>query len=152
MNALIFGAGNVGRGFLGQLFSESGYQVVFADVDEPLVRALNANGRYTIRMVDNEWSQEIAVTPVRGLLATDARALAAAVSGSGTGPVWTFGQDLLRDVGGQSAGSAAIVWIVLGLGSALIGWIADLTDLRVAIVVAAGLNLVALLVTPPRES
>lgn len=41
-------------------------------------------------------------------------ALAAAVSGSGTGPVWTFGQDLLRDLGRQSAGSAAIVWIVLG--------------------------------------
>lgn len=171
-------------------------------------------------------------------------ALAAAVSGSGTGPVWTFGQDLLRDVGGQSAGSAAIVWIVLGacglvgalaggvigrvgivaawralvaaasvatavlalapssfavaalasgifgavyiavtgvllvwstrvfvespatgvgvaflalaigqaLGSPLIGWVADLTDLRVAIVAAAGLGLAALLFTPPRES
>ena len=28
-SAVIFGAGSVGRGFLGQLFSESGYRVVF---------------------------------------------------------------------------------------------------------------------------
>jgi len=42
--AIVFGAGNVGRGFLGQLFTESGYQVVFVDIDEPLLQALNARG------------------------------------------------------------------------------------------------------------
>lgn len=62
-------------------------------------------------------------------------ALAAAVSGSGTGPVWTFGQDLLRDVGGQSAGSAAIVWIVLG-ACGLVGALADGVIGRVGTVAA----------------
>ena len=33
--AIIFGAGNIGRGFIGQLYSESGYHVTFVDVDGP---------------------------------------------------------------------------------------------------------------------
>ncbi len=65
--ALIFGAGNVGRGFIGQLFCESGYEVVFVDVDQPLLDALNRRGSYTIRLVDNEGAAEVTVGPVRGL-------------------------------------------------------------------------------------
>ena len=30
--AVMYGAGNVGRGFLGQLLSESGYEVIFVDI------------------------------------------------------------------------------------------------------------------------
>ena len=30
--SVVFGAGSVGRGFLGQLFSESGYEVLFVDI------------------------------------------------------------------------------------------------------------------------
>ena len=74
--ALIFGAGNVGRGFLGQLFSESGYQVTFVDVDEPLIDALNARRAYTIRLVDNDRAEEVIISPVRALHAGDAAAVA----------------------------------------------------------------------------
>ena len=66
-SAVMFGAGNVGRGFLGQLFSESGYEVVFVDVDEPLLDALNATGSYPIHLVENERTQEVIVSPVRAL-------------------------------------------------------------------------------------
>lgn len=69
--AIMFGAGNIGRGFLGQLFSESGYRVNFVDVDQTLLAALNAQGRYTIRLVTNESSTDVSVGPVRGFLATD---------------------------------------------------------------------------------
>jgi mannitol-1-phosphate 5-dehydrogenase len=79
-SVIIFGAGNVGRGFLGQLFSESGYEVVFVDVDDGLVRALGKRGRYTIRLVDNDWQEEAPVAPVRALLAGDADAVAQAVA------------------------------------------------------------------------
>ncbi len=79
-SAIIFGAGNVGRGFLGQLFSESGHEVVFVDVDEPLVRGLAQRGRYTIRLVDNEWLEEVTVAPVAALLAGDTDAVAQAVA------------------------------------------------------------------------
>ncbi len=66
--AVMFGAGNVGRGFLGQLFSESGYEVVFVDVDEPLVAALNLHRSYTIHLVENENKQALTIAPVRALL------------------------------------------------------------------------------------
>ena len=89
-HAVIFGAGNVGRGFLGQLFSESGYEVVFVDIDGPLIAALNERRAYTIRLVDNEQAEEVVVSPVRALLSSDhqevARALAgAAIAGTAVG-------------------------------------------------------------------
>jgi mannitol-1-phosphate 5-dehydrogenase len=79
-SALMFGAGNVGRGFLGQLFSESGYEVVFVDVDEPLLAALNASGSYPIHLVDNEHTEEVIVSPVRALHARQVPEVAAALA------------------------------------------------------------------------
>ena len=43
----MYGAGNIGRGFIGQLFSQSGYEVVFIDVAESVVDAINREGRYS---------------------------------------------------------------------------------------------------------
>ena len=65
--AVIFGAGNIGRGFIGQLFSESGYDVVFVDVDDTLIDAINNRGQYTIRLEDNDGTQEIQVAPAHAL-------------------------------------------------------------------------------------
>ena len=78
--AIIFGAGNIGRGFIGQLFSESGYLVNFVDVDQALLAALNRRGRYTIRLVTNESSSDVSVGPVRGLFADDRETVAQAVA------------------------------------------------------------------------
>ena len=36
-----FGAGNIGRSFLGQIFARNGWEVVFVDVDELLLKELN---------------------------------------------------------------------------------------------------------------
>ena len=78
--AIIFGAGNIGRGFMGQLFSESGCEVTFVDVDRPLLDTLNERGRYTIRLVTNEHTEEVTVGPVRALHSGDLDAVAEAVS------------------------------------------------------------------------
>ncbi len=67
--AVIFGAGNIGRGFIGQLFSESGYQITYVDLDQPLLDTFNRNHHYTIRLVTNETSHELKVGPVRGVSA-----------------------------------------------------------------------------------
>ena len=80
--AVMFGAGNVGRGFLGQLFSESGYEVVFVDVDEQLIDALNSRRAYTIRLVDNNSVEEVMVGPVRALRAAETTTIASALSES----------------------------------------------------------------------
>ncbi len=78
-HAIVFGAGNIGRGFMGQLFSESGYHVTFVDVDRPLLDALNSRGRYTIRLVTNERTEEVTVGPIAALHSGDLDAVAEAV-------------------------------------------------------------------------
>ncbi len=76
--AIMFGAGNVGRGFLGQLFHESGYEVVFVDVDDRLIAALK-RGSYVIRLVTNELSREVTIDGVRTVHGGDRQAVAAEV-------------------------------------------------------------------------
>lgn len=48
MKAVHFGAGNIGRGFVGLLLHEGGYEVVFSDVAAALVDAINATDSYTV--------------------------------------------------------------------------------------------------------
>ncbi len=46
--AVQFGAGNIGRGFLADLFTSSGYQVVFVEVNKRMVEELKRRGEYEI--------------------------------------------------------------------------------------------------------
>ncbi len=78
--AVIFGAGSVGRGFLGQLFSESGYEVVFIDVDEPLVEVLSSRGRYTLRLAGIDSVEDLTIGPVRAVDGRDADGVASEVA------------------------------------------------------------------------
>lgn len=48
MIAVHFGAGNIGRGFIGLLLEQSGFEVVFSDVDADLVGRLNAADSYQV--------------------------------------------------------------------------------------------------------
>lgn len=50
MNEVVhFGAGNIGRGFIGALFAESGYHVSFVDIAEQIIDALNEKQTYQVR-------------------------------------------------------------------------------------------------------
>lgn len=51
MKAVHFGAGNIGRGFIGLVLHEAGYEVVFADVSSELVGALQASDSYVVHEV-----------------------------------------------------------------------------------------------------
>lgn len=51
-----FGAGNIGRGFIGALLANSGYHVVFADVNEEILSSINNEKQYTIFVRDVECS------------------------------------------------------------------------------------------------
>lgn len=46
--AVMYGAGNIGRGFIGKRFYLSGYETTFIDVNADLVEQLKAAGRYPI--------------------------------------------------------------------------------------------------------
>ena len=52
--AIQFGAGNIGRGFIGGLLSNAGYHVVFADVNEAILNAINNDKEYRILVKDVE--------------------------------------------------------------------------------------------------
>ena len=108
-SAVIFGAGNVGRGFLGQLCTESGYAVTFVDIDRPLLAALNARGGYPLHLVDNDSRQELWIAPVRALRADDVEGVAAAVAGC----------DLVATAAGVRALPAVARPLALGLARRL---------------------------------
>lgn len=69
--ALMYGAGNIGRGFIGQLFSESGYEVTFIDVNTEIINKLNQDGEYPVRILKGFEEKEIIVSPVRGVNGND---------------------------------------------------------------------------------
>lgn len=51
MKAVHFGAGNIGRGFVGLLLHEAGYEVVFADVADALISQLASASSYDVHEV-----------------------------------------------------------------------------------------------------
>ncbi len=67
--AVIFGAGNIGRGFVAQLLYESGYETVFIDVNQELIRLLNERGSYEIETIGEENYR----VPVGNIRAVDGR-------------------------------------------------------------------------------
>ncbi len=69
MKAVHFGAGNIGRGFVGLLLHEGGYELVFSDVAAPLVDAINAVDRYTVHEV-GDGGQDRVVTGFRAINST----------------------------------------------------------------------------------
>jgi mannitol-1-phosphate 5-dehydrogenase len=75
MKAVMYGAGNIGRGFIGAVFAESGYSVTFIDVAEETVKALQREGRYPVRILDGDKSED---HWIEGVSAVDGRDLEAA--------------------------------------------------------------------------
>lgn len=81
-HAVHFGAGNIGRGFLGQLYFESGLETVFVDVAAPLVAALNERGAYPVRIVSDEGEETRRIEGVRAVDGCDLAAVAEALAGA----------------------------------------------------------------------
>ncbi len=64
--AVHFGAGNIGRGFIGALFSQSNYHVTFVDIAEKIINQLNTDEGYNV-VTAAEHPETLAVQNVSGL-------------------------------------------------------------------------------------
>jgi mannitol-1-phosphate 5-dehydrogenase len=76
--AVQFGAGNIGRGFMGQLFQEAGYRTAFVDTNVPLVELISRNTRYTLKLLDAYSHREIdlVISGVEGIRFDDTAGVA----------------------------------------------------------------------------
>ena len=65
--AVMYGAGNIGRGFIGKVFSESGYEVCFLDISQPLIDEINRRGEYNVRIVSGDTTVDETIVNVRAV-------------------------------------------------------------------------------------
>jgi len=104
MKLVQFGAGNIGRSFIGQLFSTAGWEVVFIDIDKRIIHELNRRGCYNVEIKDKNPSI-ILVKNVRGVMGNDYDAVKREV----------IDANLISTAVGQKAIKAIIRPLALGL-------------------------------------
>ena len=64
--AVHFGAGNIGRGFIGQILFENGFAIDFVDVNDKIINALNERHSYDIEIAE-DGKRHITVSNVAGI-------------------------------------------------------------------------------------
>ena len=80
MNAVIFGAGNIGRGFIAPLFSLDGWDVTYIDVSKPVIERVNADHEYPLKIVYGDREDVITIKNVSAVDGNDAEAASDAVA------------------------------------------------------------------------
>lgn len=79
---VLFGAGKIGRSFIGQLFSVGGFEVVFIDVYKPVIDELNRRGNYNV-IIKSDQDKILNITNVRGVYAGDEKQVIGEVATAG---------------------------------------------------------------------
>jgi mannitol-1-phosphate 5-dehydrogenase len=69
--AVMIGAGNIGRGFIGQIFHDSGYEVVFIDINTVVIDKLNKDKAYNLILTDGENKETHIIDNVRAINGKD---------------------------------------------------------------------------------
>lgn len=80
MKAVMYGGGNIGRGFIGALLSNSGYEVAFVDVVDDVINTLNREHTYPIRIIKGDTHEDIDVKNVSAVDGKDPAAVAEAIA------------------------------------------------------------------------
>jgi mannitol-1-phosphate 5-dehydrogenase len=65
--AVHFGAGNIGRGFVAEFLHESGYEVVFVDVQDAIIQQLQKQKSYRVIQVGSDSDEIQTVTDYRAI-------------------------------------------------------------------------------------
>lgn len=58
MRAVHFGAGSIGRGFIGDLLYESGYQITFVDVNPQIIQQINQTNSYDLYLIEENHAKK----------------------------------------------------------------------------------------------
>ena len=66
MKAIHFGAGNIGRGFIGKVLNDNDYEVTFVDVNETIINQINEEKAYQV-VIANEENTKEPVSDVKGI-------------------------------------------------------------------------------------
>ncbi|WP_057912694.1 mannitol-1-phosphate 5-dehydrogenase [Peribacillus muralis] len=66
MKALHFGAGNIGKGFIGYVLNKNGYDVCFVDINQKMVDRFNRDNSYVVELLDDSHTVET-ISPVTAL-------------------------------------------------------------------------------------
>lgn len=77
--AVMYGGGNIGRGFIGATLSQSGYEVTFIDVAESVVKELKEKRRYPIRYVSSAGHEDVMIEHVTAVSGNDYEAVSEAI-------------------------------------------------------------------------
>ena len=79
-SSVMYGGGNIGRGFIGALMSRSGYEVTFVDVAVPVVEELQSRRCYPLRIVSSEGNTDLTINNVTAVNGNDTPAVAQAIA------------------------------------------------------------------------
>jgi mannitol-1-phosphate 5-dehydrogenase len=93
---VLFGAGKIGRSFIGQLFSKGGYEVVFVDINKAVIDELNKRGHYKV-IIKSDKEEVLDIYNVRGVHSDDVEKIVHETATAGIVAV-SVGQDGLESV------------------------------------------------------
>ena len=123
--AVMYGGGNIGRGFIGLLLSQAGYRVTFIDVAPAVVDELQAKESYPVRYVSGEGARDVLVQNVTAVNGNDAGAAAEAIAAA--------------DIMATAVGARILKFIVPNIVAGLrLRW--ERTDAPLNIIVCENLN------------
>lgn len=72
---VVFGGGNIGRGLVGRIFCEAGYETVFVDVNQELIKNLNTSNSYPLYVTNGTDYDKREVINVRAVDGRDMEAI-----------------------------------------------------------------------------
>lgn len=68
---VVFGAGKIGRSFIGQVFNRSGYEVVFVDINKDLIDLMNQKRQYNVIIKDGVNEETLQINNIKGVCLDD---------------------------------------------------------------------------------
>ncbi|QCI17365.1 mannitol-1-phosphate 5-dehydrogenase [Buchnera aphidicola (Aphis helianthi)] len=67
MKVLHFGAGNIGRGFIGRAILQSGFDLTFTDINQNIIDSLNYHKKYKVKLVGYKYEKIFNINNFRAI-------------------------------------------------------------------------------------